>query len=176
MQLRITSRAHQYQRSGSTRHDPITADQRSLPDLFWLAYRPPHTSSHLSSQFANSSTQIISLNMHPGRAARSQPKLYSKPTAPLVTAGRDPVQPSVQIPIGARGAAISLRHRRRTTSRRDFVPWRFSAAGRRSAWLDRRCRQPKTCTNADSSTATPGQKISVTLCPIERPRTADSCA
>ena len=152
-QLRTTERARQYQPSGSTPHDPITAHQRSLPDLFWLAYRPPHPSSHLSSQFANSSTQIISLNMHPGRAARSQPKLYSKPTAPLVTAGHDPAQPSVQIPIGARGAAVSLRHCRSTTSRRDFVPWRFSHAGQRSVRSERRCRRPKTCTQADSCTA-----------------------
>ena len=36
-----------------------------------------------------------------------------------------------------------------TTSRRDFVPWRFSDAGRRSASLDHRCRRPKTCTTAD---------------------------
>jgi hypothetical protein len=34
---------------------------------------------------------------------------------------------------------------------RDFVPWRFSDAGYRSAWLDRRCRRPKTCTTADVS-------------------------
>jgi hypothetical protein len=29
---------------------------------------------------------------------------------------------------------------------RDFVPWRFSNAGLRSAWIARRCRRPKTCT------------------------------
>ena len=36
----------------------------------------------------------------------------------------------------------------RATRRRDFVPWRFSDAGRRSAWSDHRCRRPKTCTTA----------------------------
>jgi len=36
------------------------------------------------------------------------------------------------------------RHCRPTISRRDFVPWRFSAAGRQSAWLDRRHRRPET--------------------------------
>jgi hypothetical protein len=40
-----------------------------------------------------------------------------------------------------------------TTSRRDFVSWRLSAAGRWSTWLDRRCRRLKTCTTADSCTA-----------------------
>jgi hypothetical protein len=45
----------------------------------------------------------------------------------------------------------SPRHCRRTTRCRDFVPWRFSAAGRWSAWLDRRCRRPKTCTEGDLS-------------------------
>src|SRR5215475_8469529 len=41
-------------------------------------------------------------------------------------------------------SAIELAAPPRTTSRRDFVPWRFSAAGRRSAWLDRHHRRPKT--------------------------------
>jgi hypothetical protein len=31
---------------------------------------------------------------------------------------------------------------------RDFVPWRFSDAGHRSAQLDRRRRHPKTCTRS----------------------------
>ncbi len=29
---------------------------------------------------------------------------------------------------------------------RDFVPWRFSVAGRISAWIGTSCRRPKTCT------------------------------
>ena len=41
----------------------------------------------------------------------------------------------------------------RERTSRDFVPWRFSDAGYRSAWLDRRCRRPKTCTQPDSCTA-----------------------
>jgi hypothetical protein len=36
---------------------------------------------------------------------------------------------------------------------RDFVPWRFSDAGRRSVGLGRRCRRPKTCTESDISPA-----------------------
>ena len=43
----------------------------------------------------------------------------------------------------------SPRHSRRTTRRRDFVPWRFSTAGRQSAGLDHRFRRSKTCTLAD---------------------------
>jgi hypothetical protein len=31
---------------------------------------------------------------------------------------------------------------------RDFVHWRFSDAGRRSAWIASSCRRPKTCTQA----------------------------
>ena len=34
-------------------HDPIIADHRALPDLFLLARRPPHPSSHSSSRFAD---------------------------------------------------------------------------------------------------------------------------
>src|SRR6266436_6333501 len=33
---------------------------------------------------------------------------------------------------------------------RDFVPWRFSGAGRRSAWIASSCRRPKTYTTRDS--------------------------
>src|SRR5580692_11872347 len=36
---------------------------------------------------------------------------------------------------------------------RDFVHWRFSDAGRRSAWIASSCRRPKTCTKRDSCTA-----------------------
>jgi hypothetical protein len=43
------------------------------------------------------------------------------------------VTPRPQIPIAFCGTA-RLRRCRRTISRRDFVPWRFSAGGRRSAW------------------------------------------
>ena len=35
-------------------------------------------------------------------------------------------------------------HRCRSTSRRDFVPRRFSVAGRISAWIASSCRRPKT--------------------------------
>ena len=42
----------------------------------------------------------------------------------------------------------SPQHRRCPTSR-DFVPWRFSDAGRRSAWIASSCRHPKTCTTSD---------------------------
>src|ERR1700737_2389300 len=47
---------------------------------------------------------------------------------------------AAQIPIAEHAARPTER------TSRDFVPWRFSDAGRRSAWLDRRCRRPKTCT------------------------------
>jgi hypothetical protein len=38
----------------------------------------------------------------------------------------------------------SPRHSHGLISRRDFVPWRFSAAGQQSAWLDHRSRRLKT--------------------------------
>ena len=38
---------------------------------------------------------------------------------------------------------------------RDFVPWRFSDAGRRSAWIASSCRHPKTCTGADITPPAP---------------------
>src|SRR5580704_15596621 len=41
---------------------------------------------------------------------------------------------------------------------RDFVHWRFSDAGRRSAWIASSCRRPKTCTTTDVATASTGPK------------------
>src|SRR5467141_1850790 len=34
----------------------------------------------------------------------------------------------------------------------DFMPWRFSHAGRRSAWMGPSFRRPKTCTHPDMPT------------------------
>jgi len=34
----------------------------------------------------------------------------------------------------------------RCTTDRDFLPWRFSDAGRQSAWMVSACRRPKTWT------------------------------
>ena len=45
---------------------------------------------------------------------------------------------------------------------RDFVHWRFSDAGRRSAWIASSCRRPKTYTNPDSCTATKRGIYSIT--------------
>ena len=63
---------------------------------------------------------------------------------------------AAQIPI----AEPAARPTERTS--RDFVPWRFSDAGHRSAWLARRRRRPKTCTLPDSCAAA-RQPHSITL-------------
>jgi len=57
----------------------------------------------------------------------------------------------------------SLRHSRRTTRHRDFVLWRFLAAGRQSAWSDHRCRQPKTCTMHNTGCEQVQQKSSYSM-------------
>jgi hypothetical protein len=41
---------------------------------------------------------------------------------------------------------------------RDFVPWRFSDAGRNSAWIVSACRRLKNCTAPDSCTAPKGRE------------------
>src|SRR5882757_5220069 len=53
--------------------------------------------------------------------------------------------PGTQINVPRLNLHKRPRHRRCPTSR-DFVPWRFSDAGRRSAWIASSCRHPKTCT------------------------------
>jgi hypothetical protein len=49
--LHTTGQARRRQPSGSTPHDPITANQPVLPDLFLLGRRPPLPSSHSYAQF-----------------------------------------------------------------------------------------------------------------------------
>ena len=56
--------------------------------------------------------------------------------------------PGTQINVPRLNLHKRPRHRRCPTSR-DFVPWRFSDAGRRSAWIASSCRHPKTYTNCD---------------------------
>src|SRR6267378_3780632 len=55
--------------------------------------------------------------------------------------------PGTQINVPRLNLHKRPRHRRCPTSR-DFVPWRFSDAGRRTAWIASSCRHPKTCTEA----------------------------
>ena len=62
---------------------------------------------------------------------------------------------AAQIPIAERAA-------RPTAPSRDFVPWRFSDAGHRSAWLAHRCRRPKTCTKPDPCSAAKKHPYSIT--------------
>src|SRR5713226_1044630 len=62
--------------------------------------------------------------------------------------------PGTQINVPRLNLHKRPRHRRCPTSR-DFVPWRFSDAGRRSAWIASSCRHPKTCTKADMSRYSP---------------------
>src|SRR5882762_3104017 len=58
------------------------------------------------------------------------------------------ILPGTQINVPRLNLHKRPRHRRCPTSR-DFVPWRFSDAGRRTAWKGSSCRHPKTCTCVD---------------------------
>ena len=54
---------------------------------------------------------------------------------------------------------------------RDFLPWRFSNAGRRNAWIASSSRRPKTCTEGDScSAAIPGSCLPHSLLNPNRDR------
>ena len=57
---------------------------------------------------------------------------------------------------------------------RDFVPWRFSDAGRRSAWIASSCRRPKTCTKADINCRDCGVRSLAGPEPIDRSSSSSS--
>src|SRR5882762_6042112 len=61
------------------------------------------------------------------------------------------ILPGTQINVPRLNLHKRPRHRRCPTSR-DFVPWRFSDAGRRSAWIASSCRHPKTYTGTEVAT------------------------
>jgi hypothetical protein len=46
---------------------------------------------------------------------------------------------------------------------RDFVPWRFLDAGRKSAWKGSSCRRPKTCTTTDIGVSIAGKSLLFTF-------------
>jgi hypothetical protein len=54
------------------------------------------------------------------------------------------------------------------------VPWRFSDAGRRSAWIVSSSRRPKTCTGRDICTAAHDVFIGNVAGPPLRPGTDDT--
>src|SRR5947199_6405394 len=86
-QLGTIDPTRQRQQSESTHHDLITADQRSLPDLFLLAPRPPYRGSHSSSQFADSCTRnhLVQSTVHSftsGCSSSRYPKNISLPVPP----------------------------------------------------------------------------------------------
>src|SRR5271166_5961588 len=156
-QLRTTEQARQRQRSGSTPHDPITADQRPLPDLFLLACSPPQPSSHSYAQFADSCTR-----KHPAQpTARSfaptrSHSLHCKIISARVTFSACHCRSRAQIPIAF------LRHRSPAAPPAHHLPTRFRALAlfsRRSSEREVRSSLPAaenlhtTCTQPDSCTA-----------------------
>src|SRR5947209_390379 len=121
-QLRTTERARQRQRSGSTPHDPITADQRALPDLFLLARRPPQPSSHSSSQFADCCTRNRSLQpATPSLAATSSSSLNRKTFSASIPLSFRQHRRRAQIPIAL------LPHQSPAAALVHYLPTRFRA-------------------------------------------------
>jgi hypothetical protein len=67
-----------------------------------------------------------------------------------------PIYATIDAAVKTRGRVHSLRRRQihiapayRCPTNRDFLPWRFSDAGRKSAWMVSAFRRPKTCTARD---------------------------
>jgi hypothetical protein len=87
----------------------------------------------LPQQFGARSSLFCSRSGQRNRACMLRPR-------PIASARHARGTLVAQIPI----AEPAARSTERTS--RDFVPWRFSDAGRQSAWSDQRCRRPKTCT------------------------------
>ena len=87
---------------------------------------------------------ILSCNVRPDRFhTTAQPCFAAKASAATAPVQPHQAQTPRPNPHSARGTAAAHYHR-------DFVPWRFSDAGRRSAWMASSCRRPKTCTKRHS--------------------------
>src|SRR3954468_15601124 len=84
---RTTDPVRHRQSSGSTAHDPVTSDQRELPSLFLLAYRPSYLGSasilsicrQLHSQSSRATQQCTHLQQH---VHFRESKILSLPVAP----------------------------------------------------------------------------------------------
>ncbi len=127
-------------RSGSIPHDAVTTDRgpQRHPSFSLVRNQQRPRLSRLrpfaADRPTNAGAQCAVSHLFPA----CSPTPRAKPIAALPPRPPLPVSRRRQIPIA--------RHRRRTTSRRDFVPWRFSDAGRMSAWRVCARRRPKTCT------------------------------
>jgi hypothetical protein len=73
---------------------------------------------------------------------RARSALLPKATKPLRRAG-DALGHLRHVAVQKKQRAFSPS---RCTTDRDFLPWRFSDAGRQSAWMVSACRRPKTWT------------------------------
>jgi hypothetical protein len=130
------------QQSGSTPHDAVVSDRRPpRHSLFLPALRRQRPSSHHYLGF----TSAPATNPVAPRPDRSFTPTYPttlgrKPIAATVTIQPQQARTRGKIPIAP---AAPPPH-----TSRDFVPWRFLDAGRKSAWKGSSCRRPKTCTIA----------------------------
>ena len=115
-------------RSGSIPHDPVTADPRPPRHSLFLPARPRQwRSSHRTTRFAASPVANL-VTHHPVHAytADRSPNISGKPIA---------ATGCVNHPQASRRSEIPIDSAARPPPPNDFVPWRFSAAGRPSPWL-----------------------------------------
>ena len=99
-ETRTIGQARQRLRSGSTPHDPITADQQPLPDLFLPTGRPPQPSSPLSSEFAgrclcHPAAQPAAHPFAPSCSSGLDRKISTAPVAPSPRQHRRPAETSI---------------------------------------------------------------------------------
>ena len=130
-------------RSGSTPHDAVTVEPspRQHP-LFPPACSRQNPRLRRPTGLARSrAANPVAQPTLSSFAPTCTPVLRSKAIAPTV-----PLEPSRH----ARRSQIPMDPRHRPCfTHRDFVPWRFSDAGRQSVRIGSSRRRPKTCTSAD---------------------------
>ena len=141
------SSARRHTKSGST-HMRSHAD-RYPPrhSRLQLARRRPRPSSHPSHRFAAS--LVPELRRHHARRPyipRPTPVPPAKTTAATNAIEHPAARSRHKIPIAPAAPATAAPP---PLTSRDFVLWRFSDAGFRSARIVSSCRRPKTCTTAD---------------------------
>ena len=145
LRARLPAEAPPHARSGSDQDRHLMTPSPPIDDRSDARHSRWLSASNALARAASLNSQpgpppILSHTVQPANPPlRAHQSLCGKPIAATPSAPTSSSLTPRPNPHSARGTASAL-------TARDFVPWRFSDAGRMSAWRASSCRRPKTCT------------------------------